>query len=94
MVYLPLTNKFLYPNLTPTANNAKGDPLTRRFAPMLTDKVPHTKRSGAPLRLQESPPGLFHRHSGLQALACGKVSAGDGDFMSADYQNRSIQMHF
>jgi len=37
---------------------------------------PHKTLGCSTVFTKESPPGLFHRHSGLQALACGKVSAG------------------
>lgn len=53
--------------------------------------------------VSNSPPELFHRHSGLQALClshklvCAKVTAGDVDFLSAksseQFRYREFQNH-
>ncbi len=67
-------------------------PCCRRYIPTLPE--------GCPTVSHNSPPVLFHRHSGLQALclshklACAKVPAGDANSMSTEFQNRSINMRF
>ena len=88
---------FTYLQIPPRPDHLHGQnlPPRRTESAMLTEHYTTV--------VSNSPPELFHRHSGLQALClshklvCAKVTAGDVDFLSAksseQFRYREFQNH-
>ena len=97
IIMLAFRTLFLKVQIPPRPDHLHGQnlPPRRTESAMLTEHYTTV--------VSNSPPELFHRHSGLQALClshklvCAKVTAGDVDFLSAksseQFRYREFQNH-